>query len=259
MKHHAIIPAAGLGRRMGDADPTPKCLLPVAGRPLLLYTLDALAARHAACATLIVGHGRDEIANAIGTIHRGMPIAYVENADFAVTEHGWSLFLSEPSWQHEQRPVLLMDADNVFDPQLLDVLLTSPAENTVLIDPHLDSSHRDEELVLGSDGRVSGFVRGRASDQRQYVGGFVGMNRFSAEFMRTLFGFMRGLFARGHRDLKYERVFHRLLSETSVRLDYLSIESLSWINVNHPHEVAIGERIVAALTPTCSNKPSTTR
>ena len=246
MSHHAIIPAAGLGRRMGDDDRKPKCLLPLAGRPMLLYTLDALAARNAARATLIVGYRREQVMSTVGTMHNGMPVDYVDNVDFATTEHGWSLYLSRERWLEQQRPVLFIDADNVFDPRLLDRLLASPAENSVLVDPELDTTERDEELVLGSHGQITGFVRGRAPKHDRYVGGFVGMNRFSPQFMRALYAFMQNLFAGGERGFKYERVFHKLLSTTRVQLEYLSSNGFAWVNVNHPHEIRIGERIVAS-------------
>lgn len=245
MAHHAIIPAAGVGRRMEDDDPRPKSLRPVAGRPILLHTLDALAARGTAVVTLIVGFEREQMLDTVGTSHRGMRIEHVPNTEFATTEHGWSLFLARDSWLREQRPVLFMDADNVFDPRLLDRLLAFGDDNTVLVDPGIETSDRDEELVLGRDGIVSGFVRGRVDDNLACVGGFVGMNRFRPEFMRALFDFMGPFFERNGRGYKYERVFDALISENTLELRYRDIADYTWVNVNHADELALAERIVA--------------
>ena len=120
------------------------------------------------------------------------------------------------------------------------------SERSTLVAPELDTTERDEELVLGNHGQITGFVRGRAPEHDRYVGGFVGMNRFSAEFMAALFAFMRDLYAEGDRSYKYERVFHKLLSTTNLRLEYLSTNGFAWVNVNHPQEIAIGEQIVSA-------------
>ncbi|GIW19629.1 nucleotidyltransferase family protein [Tepidiforma sp.] len=62
----AVILAAGRGTRLGPltAD-TPKPLLPLAGRPLLLHTLDALAAAGIASAVVVVGYLGDRIVDAL--------------------------------------------------------------------------------------------------------------------------------------------------------------------------------------------------
>lgn len=244
--YHAIIPAAGVGRRMGDGVVLPKSLRPLGGRPLLLYTLDALAERGVAHLTLIVGHGREHLLQAVGEEYRGMSVAYPVNEDFATTEHGWSLYLAKAAWQAVPQPVLFMDADNVFDLRLLDVLLASSAQNIVLVDASLDSESREEELVLGAAGRVSGFVRGRASQHAQCVGGFVGMNHFSIDFMSTLFGFMDEFFPRHGRGFKYERVFDLLLQSTGVAVDYVDTGGLAWVNVNHANELIQAQRILTS-------------
>ena len=179
---HAIIPAAGMGRRMADGSHLPKSLRAVAGRPILLHALDALAQRGVSRITLVVGHGQALIREAVGAQHANVPVHYAVNEDYASTEHGWSLYLSKASWQADQRPVLFMDADNVFEPPLLRRLLDAPAPDRIMVDPRIDSTQHDEELVLGRAGRVLGFVRGRAHQFEHCVGGFVGI---AIEMKRT--------------------------------------------------------------------------
>jgi choline kinase len=243
MSYHAIIPAAGLGRRLGGSD-RPKCLQEVAGSPLLLHALAAMSTRGVERVTLIVGHGQAQIRSSVGTEFAGMPVDYVVNADFATTEHGYSLYLAAAAWRAHPAHVLFMDADNAFDPRLLDRLLASERIDTLLVDPALDSSAREEELVLGRDGRVSGLVRGHAAAHADCVGGFVGMNRFGADFTARLFAFLDDFFARHDRRYKYERLFDRLLRSEDVVLHYLDTGALAWVNVNHVEDVATAARIL---------------
>ncbi len=58
MKAKAIVAAAGSGRRMGAG--TNKVFLPLAGRPLLLHTLEALAAAECLSGIVVVVRGEDE-------------------------------------------------------------------------------------------------------------------------------------------------------------------------------------------------------
>lgn len=57
----AVVLAAGASTRLGQ----PKQLAPIAGRPALAYTLDALRASRVGQIVLVLGHAADEIASAL--------------------------------------------------------------------------------------------------------------------------------------------------------------------------------------------------
>jgi choline kinase len=244
---HAIIPAAGMGTRIGDsAAGEPKSLLRIDGESLLARALDGLRTAGIERATVIVGYGAETVHDALAGLSASMELDFAHNPDYATTEHGYSLFCAREAWRRQARPVLLLDADNVVDPALLARLLRQPAPDCVLVDPSLDCGTRDEELVLGRARQVTGFVRGRTGDFADYVGAFVGMNLFSAHYMSELFELMHGLFASEGRMFKYERVFHRLIEEHGLAPEYLDTAGLGWVNVNHPEDVDRARRLVAA-------------
>lgn len=244
-RHHVIVPAAGMGRRMGDGDSAPKSLRMVAGRPILVHALSAVVSRPMLRISLIVGYRQSLIRDAVGTLFEDVPVDYVVNEDYASTEHGWSLYLAREAWQRHQAPVIFMDADNAFDTRLLGRLLAPGPANRVLVDPGLAARDRDEELVLGQQGRITGLVRGRTGDHPGCVGGFVGMNRFSSGFMGALFQYMESYFAANGRGFKYERIFDRLIHDTPSVLHYLETAGLPWVNVNHARELETARRILA--------------
>ncbi len=227
-----IIPAAGMGRRMGPEQQGPKSLIEVAGRAILLHTLSALEDRGLRHLSLIVGYQRQRFKQLLGDAFGNLAITYIVSEDYASTEHGWSLYQAKENWQRKRRPVVFMDADNVITPALLDDLLRAPGEDLVMIDPRIETQARDEELVLGENHRITGFVRGRTRDYPDCVGGFVGMNRFSPAYMERLFAHMEDLFSRRGRRFKYERVFDDLLHRHGIGPDYLDIGGRPWINVN---------------------------
>lgn len=246
MNLHAIIPAAGLGRRLGARGRgTPKSLLEVAGRPILERAVSALSSRGVTRLTVVVGFEPERIRAFLAGFESRLDIRYACNRDFATTEHGFSLYCARQSWSTSRLPVVMMDADNVFDPSLLDRLLSAGEPDCVLVDPDLSTAHQDEELVLGRAGRVTGFVRGRAADFDDCVGGFVGMNRFSPGYMDRLFHYMETLFRDEGRSFKYERVFHRLLQDTGVGPAYRDTAGLAWVNVNRPRDLERAEAMVS--------------
>ena len=234
-----IIPAAGMSRRLaGLAAERPKSLIEVGGNSIIGPSLEALDKRGFRHVTFVVGYMHELFRKTLGDSYGGLELEYVVCEDYSTTEHGWSLYLARESWERARCPVVFMDADNLYHPRLLDKILVSAHENVVMVDDRFEHQGREEELVLGENGRVTGLKRGFARDEPSCVGGFVGINRFSPEFMSTLFHYMEGFFAAHGKLHKYERVFDRLLHEADVALGYTTSDGLGWVNVNHAQDYA---------------------
>lgn len=124
---HAIIPAAGMGRRLGtSARGGPKSLIKINHQPLLLHTARLLAARRAQRLTVIVGYQSERFAQVLGTDVHGMAVDYAVNGQYQNTEHGYSVYCARDAWREREMPVLFMDADNAFATSLLNRLLATP-------------------------------------------------------------------------------------------------------------------------------------
>jgi choline kinase len=247
---HAIIPAAGVGRRLGaSAHGGPKSLIDINDRPLLLHTAQLLAVRKVQRLTVIVGYQAERFEQVLGSAIGGMAVDYALTDHYQSTEHGHSVYCARQAWRESEMPVLFLDADNAFAEPLLDRPLGTTHADSVLVDAALRGGTRDEELVLGANALVSGFVRGHGAEFENCVDGFVGMNRFTAGYVRELFCFMDTLFrapaAPNHLKLKYERVFHRLAQEPNVRPRYLHTAGLDCVNINHPHDLARAAAVLA--------------
>lgn len=225
----------------------PKSLLLVEDQPILGHALSFLARRGFTRLTLVVGYLREQFIETFSDRYQGMEIDYVTNEHFAESEHGYSLYCARESWSNGRKPVVFMDADNLFDPAMLDGVMECGFEDVILVDETLETPERDEELVLGRDGIVSGLYRGKVSDHPDCIGGFVGINRFSAEFMGALFDYMTPLFAERGRMFKYERVFDAFIKDREWRVNYVKTKGLPWINVNHESDYEIAKEIARKM------------
>lgn len=246
--YQVIIPAAGSSRRLARlTENQPKALLEIRGRSIIEHSLDILDQRGFRRVTFVVGYMRELFMRTLGDRHGGLLIEYEVSPDYATTEHGWSLYLSKQSWLRECSPVVFMDADNLYDPAMLDRVLGAPFENVVLVDDNFETGAREEELVLGKDGVISGLQRGLARDFVDYAGGFVGINRFSASCMQSLYAYMDSFFEARGRQQKYERVFDNFIKDTGATLNYLGTGGLAWININHEEEYELAQSIAATM------------
>ena len=231
---------------------SPKSLLIVEGKSIIERSLDILDARGLHQVTFVVGYMRELFMQGIGERYKNITIDYVASPDYATTEHGWSLFLARESWLKTSRDIVFMDADNLYHPALLDAVLTNPAASVVLVDDQMVTV-REEEIVTGSDQLVHHLKRGYSETEAGYVGGFVGINKFSATFVAQLFAFMETFFVEHGRNYKYERLFDAFIHATGTPLHYMSTNGLPWLNINHEQDLSNARQLVFDLQQHAGN------
>src|SRR5438874_1316665 len=88
----AVIPVAGAGTRLRPHTHTqPKVLLHVAGKPMLAYILDDLAALGICRVVLIVGYMGEQVREFVSTHYERLQVDYVEQAERLGLGHAVSL------------------------------------------------------------------------------------------------------------------------------------------------------------------------
>ncbi|MEO7998649.1 MAG: NTP transferase domain-containing protein, partial [Gemmatimonadaceae bacterium] len=168
---NALILAAGRGTRLGIGGDVPKCLTPVAGKPLLDRYLDVLEAL-AVPVTIVVGHGASHIRAHVS--QRNSPPVLIHNSRY---EEG-SIVSLAAGLESISGDLLLLDGDVAFAPALLEQLLHSSASNALLVD--VGTEFADEQYMAGiNDGRVMSLRRGPVPGH-QLHGEWVGFAKLNA-------------------------------------------------------------------------------
>lgn len=135
----AVILIAGQGSRLRGADKTLlKPMVPLLGRPLISYTLDALGSAGIHTVHFVVGFEGDRmIAEIKQLIPAGMSGSFIENRDWR-KQNGISLLAAA---SHVREPFLLTMGDHFFDDAISERLLDdfAPTLLNIAIDRKLDS------------------------------------------------------------------------------------------------------------------------
>ncbi|HEX9595966.1 MAG TPA: NTP transferase domain-containing protein, partial [Anaerolineales bacterium] len=118
-KPSAIILAAGVGSRLAPlTERIPKCLVPVAGKPILLHQIEAFQQCGVKNILVVAGYLAEEVKNALN----GSATVLV-NSEFRSTNNMYSLGLAAPL---VDGPSLLVNGDVMFDSSILEDLLKEP-------------------------------------------------------------------------------------------------------------------------------------
>jgi choline kinase len=135
----AVILMAGEGSRLRGSDKTSlKPFVPLLGRPLISYTLNALIGAGIKTVHFVVGYESERmIAQLKRLVPSGLSVFFIENRDWQ-KQNGISLLAAAG---HVRAPFLLGMSDHLFDDAIVDCLLDDfdPRLLNIAIDRKLDS------------------------------------------------------------------------------------------------------------------------
>ncbi len=176
----AIILAAGQGTRLAPyTDDRPKCLVELAGMPLLGRQLAVLAAEGIADIVLVGGYRADQLA--------AWPHTLVVNQDFASTNMVHSLFCARDALDGSD-DVLIAYSDIVYEARVLRALMAATDDVAVAVNTEwqalwqarMDDPLSDaESLVMTPNGRLLEIGQ-KASDYARIEGQYMGLIKVAA-------------------------------------------------------------------------------
>jgi choline kinase len=238
----AIILAAGQGSRLlpHTAD-LPKCLLDLAGRPMLGWQLLALAQAGIQEAVVVTGFRTGLVEQALPALTPpGMRIRPVFNPFYKVADNLASCWMVR---QEFDRPVLVLNGDTLISPAIVARLLEAPpAPITVTIDRKA-AFDDDDMKVMASGDRLTAIGKKLAGSGVN--GESIGLLRFdpagAAAFVAEIEQVMRTLEGTG---LWYLSAIHKLAS-SGICVTVASIEGLAWAELDYPADLLRCREIAA--------------
>jgi len=153
----AVILMAGEGSRLRGSDKTfLKPFVPVLGRPLISYTLNALTRTGIKTVHFVVGYERERMTAQVKRLFPSdVSVSFIENRDWR-KQNGISLLVAA---DRVGAPFLLTMGDHLFDDAIVDCLLDNfdPDLLNIAIDRKLDSIFdlRDAMKVQTREDRVT--------------------------------------------------------------------------------------------------------
>ncbi len=239
MSYKAIILAAGAGERLGAPwNEAPKALLRFAGATLLGRHLAILEQAGVDDIVIGVGYRADLIVDELAALGVGSNVRTVVNPRYregsVVTV--WSLREELTA----DRPVLLMDADVLYDARLVRRLCESEHPNCLLFDADIEDGEEPVKICL-RDGEIVDFGKTVTPDHDRH-GESVGFFRFSPEAASRLAGIISGYVEAGRSGEMYEEAIRDLLRAMPRGAFGLEdVTGLPWIEIDFADDVRRAE------------------
>ena len=243
-----LILSAGMGTRLDPLTRTrPKCLVHVAGKPMMEYQLDSLRRAGVKDCTIVVGYMADSVRGFFGSEFRGVSISYVENTIYAQTNNLYSLWLARGELNDD---VLLLEGDLVFDDQLIRKLVQMDEPNVAVVDRF--RSHMDGTLILASGGVVDSMVlkadQGPGFDYGPALK-TVNIYRLAREtLMDAVVPEMEAFLAKGRTDQYYESVFSSLIGSGRMNMAVMHTGNIRWAEIDTLGDLRDAQRMFDAIS-----------
>lgn len=243
---HAIILAAGRGNRLAEFNPDgrPKCLLEFGGRSLLARQLEILFTLGVRHVTLVVGYEADLIVDHVGTLASRPEVAFVYNP--AYTKGSVLSLLAAHEVMSLGESVLVLDADVLFHPRIMQTLIESPHKNCFLIDR--DFAPGDEPVKIAIQrGKMVEFRKALpAGLEFDTLGESVGFFKFDGDCAARITRVCSAYESEGLLDAPHEEALRDVLLEHPSEFACEDVSGLPWLEVDFPEDV---ERAVKQVLP----------
>jgi choline kinase len=232
----AFILAAGVGQRLGkDGEIQPKCLLRFNGKSLLERHLNYLRHYQIDEVVIAVGYQAQRIQDEIRALGAENWVSTVYNPEYTKGSviSLWTLC------QHlaDSDRLLLMDADVLYDRQIIERLVKTNISNCFLLDRDFEAGDEPVKLCV-KDGYLVEFRKQVPLNLAyDFAGESVGFFRLENAIAHRLANRTEQYIAEGLHDQPYEEVIRDLLLETPEIFGYEDITGLPWIEIDFPQDI----------------------
>jgi choline kinase len=234
----AVILAAGQGTRIRSVHGEhPKCLIEVDNTTILDHQLDALSMVGINDVAIVVGYEKEQIIAHVNARTLLSPrIRFIENPAFAITNNIYSLWLAL-DWLRGDSFIVL-NADVIFNPEILDVAVRPHAPISMIVDP----VWRDETMkVVILEDRV--IRMSKNISREEFSGTYIGITVFSKAIQDRFFHKMEDVIAAGRVNDFFNVAVQELANE-AVPVGYTSTDGLPWAEIDDPVDLTFAQHNV---------------
>lgn len=243
----ALMLAAGMGKRLGRyTKNATKCMVPVNGKTLIEYAIEALVKNGIKKMVIVVGYKSDVL---IDFIHskfnaqnlNGMEIEFIENKVYDKTNNIYSLYMARDALCKDD--TILLESDLIFKPEIITKLIISKEPNLAVVS-HFESWMDGTCTLLDEENNITGILDKAHFNWFETEDYYKTVNiyKFSKEFSKSYYvPFLEAYQKAFGKNEYYEQVLKVLSFLSSSTLKALPVPGDDWYEIDDPADLAIAE------------------
>jgi choline kinase len=230
-----IILAAGVGQRLENCSKDrPKCLLEFGGKSLLQRHIENLRHYGQDDVAIVTGFQSDMIKSALSDIG-ATRVELCFNPDFTLGSI-LSLLTGLNALAPDQ-DFILMDADVLYDHNIIGRLVNSGKENIFLLDQNFEIGEEPVKLCVHNDQLIEFRKQLDKNLIFDFQGESVGFFRFTSHAGKLLGLKASEYINRGEDEVPYEEIIRDVLLAEPEKYSFEDITGLPWLEIDFPEDV----------------------
>tara|TARA_B100000886_G_scaffold297685_1_gene225472 strand:+ start:13856 stop:15652 length:1797 start_codon:yes stop_codon:yes gene_type:complete len=242
-----VIPAAGMGKRLGEltSDKT-KCMVQVNGKTLIEQCLDIVTSFKISRIILIVGHEEKKLKELIGSNYNNIEVIYIQNKEYKTTNNIFSIYLARKFFKIED--TILIESDLIFEKKVLKKVIESRFKDLAVVDKY--QSWMDGTAVrIDTTGSIDNFISKSEFNFEEIDCYFKTVNiyKLSRDFSRKIFvPFLEAYSKAIGKNEYYEQVLKVLVDIKMGQLKALTLKDEKWFEIDDLQDLENAEVIFSS-------------
>ena len=235
----AVILAAGQGTRIRTVHgERPKCLIKVDDKTILDHQIEGLSRAGIDEIAIVVGYEKQQIIRHVQKRfeRRKQKVHFIENPAFGLTNNIYSLWLAR-EWVNGGGFACL-NADVIFDPQILNSALNAGSPISMIVDPEW----RDETMkVIIDNGQI--VQMSKKISKSKFSGTYIGITVFDQLINTRFFAKMQELIDAGRVNEFFNVAVQKLVDE-GLRVGFTTTAGAPWAEIDDPLDLTFAQQNV---------------
>jgi len=228
----AVMLAAGMGQRLRPyTEYVPKCLVPVAGKPLLAHTIDALEEAGFERFIIITGYQHKKVDRFIEDYTCSIQVNTIFNEKYHCTNNIYTLWFAG-KFIHE--PFVLLESDLIYDPKALDMLRLPDRIALSLFNPEI---HNGTRATICDEGCLEALITNETPPSDAKIFKTVNMASFSNTTWQELLIELNNCIEGDGAHRFYEECIKSLVQKNKIKLQSIDFSELWWDEIDSEEDL----------------------
>jgi choline kinase len=233
----AIIPAAGIGKRLSSVHEGPKCLLKIGDETLIQRHVRHLNEFGMKEVVVIVGYEKEKIMEHLGESYKDTKIIYAVNDNYTAGNM-LSLYAAKDYLDDD---IVIIDADVFCDKNIMRKIVESDKKDSLLFDSSFLAE--DGYQAIGKDGYVITVDYKLEKPEGGVIGEIVGVTRLSRENVKLLVDKTKEFIDKGETNLLFDEMVKDLMEKEIIKVQYIDAAGMKWAEIDFPEDVEKAKEI----------------
>ena len=237
-----LILAAGMGKRLGPyTKEATKCMVPVNGKTLIEYSIEALLYAGIKKLILVIGYKGQKLKDFLAGKYPEMEIQYIENPIYDKTNNIYSLSLAENEMIKDD--TLLLESDLIYDKEILKELVENKEKNLAVVSP-FENWMDGTCALLDENNNITGLLDKNAFNWNEINKYYKTVNiyKFSKEFSEKYYlPFLKAYRIAYGENEYYEQALKVIAFLDSTNLKGFPVQGDRWYEIDDMADLAVAE------------------